>query len=117
MPSNLSLNAREDLPATPSPSPANSSSFWASDTSHPFSICSQAREKFEADRKAAEAAVGVWTWDEGANYYYNEVHRWALQFCGGPWAVLRQWALPCPWTDGLFQPGSTIRTCKCRALI
>ncbi len=34
-----------------------------------------ARKRFEADKKAAEAELGVWAWDHGSAYYYNDKHR------------------------------------------
>mmetsp|Transcript_21125 Transcript_21125/g.46262 ORF Transcript_21125/g.46262 Transcript_21125/m.46262 type:complete len:277 (-) Transcript_21125:385-1215(-) len=35
-----------------------------------------AAKQYEEDLKALQEAVGHWTWDEGAGYYYNEAQRW-----------------------------------------
>ncbi len=34
-----------------------------------------ARERFEADQKAAQETAGKWTWMEDSQYYYNAKHR------------------------------------------
>jgi endonuclease YncB( thermonuclease family) len=40
----------------------------------------QAKRRYEEDRKEEEAArkarLGEWVWKEEAGYYYNAVHRW-----------------------------------------
>lgn len=56
-----------------------------------------ARKKFEADKKAAEAELGVWAWDHGSAYYYNEKHRRVLRSGAGAGRA-QGWAGAWAWT-------------------
>jgi hypothetical protein len=41
----------------------------------------KAKERYEADQRAAAEQAGKWEWVEASGYYYNAKHRWVLSGC------------------------------------